>query len=326
MNRTAAITGATGFIGWNLCEYLRDEGWSVRALVRPGSSKPTPTGVERLVVPLKRDELAQSLESSEVVFHLAALTRAPNYSAYARINAQATHEVGLAARSTATRLVYVSSQGRPGGPGTTTEAPRREQDPPAPVSAYGASKLAGEKALQQIDGLRAVVVRPSAVYGPRDKDFLILFQLASWGLFPVIGDPRTSYTLIHVRDLVRGLEIAGRSREALGRAFFLGHREAVTSEDILRAIAGAVGRSHRPFRIPRSLLWSLCSLGNLCSVVGRTGALNRSRYKELTADGFVCCVEESETTLGFAARIPLVEGIAETAAWYREHGRVRPAP
>jgi len=324
VNRTAAVTGATGFIGWNLCEWLRDEGWSVRALVRPGSGKPTPAGVERLVVPLKQDELALSLQFAEVVFHLAALTRAPNYSAYARINAQGTHEVGLAARRTATRLVYVSSQAA-GGPGTT-ETPRREQDLPAPVSAYGASKLAGEKALQQIDGLCWVVVRPSAVYGPRDKDFLILFQLAVWGLFPVIGDPRTAYTLIHVRDLVRGLEIAGRSSEAIGQEFFLGHPEACTSEDILRAIADAVGRSHRPFRVPRSLLWSLCSLGNLGSVVGRTGALNRSRYAELTADGFVCCVEKFATMLGFEATIPIAEGIAETAAWYREHGLLRPAP
>ena len=90
------------------------------------------------------------------------------------------------------------------GPGTV-ESPARESQVPRPVSFYGRSKLAGEQAVQALEGLRLGIVRPPGVYGPRDKDFLALFRMGSRGWFPLLGSPDTGFSLIHVDDTVDAL-------------------------------------------------------------------------------------------------------------------------
>ena len=188
------------------------------------------------------------------------------------------------------------------------------------MSLYGRSKLAGELVLQELRGLRFTVVRSPAVYGPRDRDFLFLFKLARWGLFPILNDPASAYTLIDIHDLIDALLALPEQPAAWGEVFFVGHPDAVTQTDLGRTLMAAVGRRYRRIRVPAIVLRLLSELGELGSLVGRPGLLNRSRYRELTAPGFVCSVDKARDRLGIVAQINLHEGFAQTAAWYREQG------
>jgi nucleoside-diphosphate-sugar epimerase len=320
----AVVTGATGFIGWHLCERLRDAGWSVRAVVRPGTAKPVPPGVERHESALVASQLGSAFDSTAVVVHVAGTIWAPNEATFFRVNAGATREVAQAASQAGARLVYVSSQAAAGPSGPDTL--RRETDVPQPCSAYGRSKLAGELAIRQVHDLRWTILRPVAVYGPMDRNFLAVFRLARAGIFPVPSSLATPYMLIHVSDLVAAIECAIGSAAAVHETMFIGHPSVHSTESFLEAVAAAVGRPCRPFVMPRLLLRALAAAGTVAMHLGRPPVLDHSRLRELTAGRFICDVGRARAVLGFEAAIDLPEGFARTAAWYREQGLLRPGP
>ncbi|MFQ5701794.1 MAG: NAD-dependent epimerase/dehydratase family protein [Acidobacteriota bacterium] len=321
MAPAAVVTGATGFIGWHLCSCLQRAGWRVKALVRTGSPKPLPGGVERVPAVLERTRLVETFRDADTVFHLAGVTRARNRGGYEAVNVRTAAQVGLAARDTGARLVLVSSLAA-AGPGTARR-PRREEDPEAPVSDYGVSKLRGEGQVRRIDGLRWTIARPCAVFGPRDGGFRPLFRMASRGLFPLPAAPATAYSLIYVDDLARGLELLGKADEALYEVFFLAHEEPTTLDAFMRCLAQVLGRPYRPIRLPRAALRLATELSGLAHLVGRTPVLTRSRYRELTAGSFVCSTRKAESCLRFKALVPPAEGIRMAAAWYARGEGVR---
>lgn len=323
MSRPAVVTGGTGFIGWSLCERLRDRGTEVRAVVRPSSSNPLPDGIIRADAPLSAEAMAAACAGAGVVFHLAGLTRAPSYEAFLRVNAEGARQAALAARDAGAFFVLVSSMAA-GGPGTA-ERPRRESDPDEPVSDYGRSKLAGERQIEQIEGLRHAVVRPPGVYGPRDRDFLTLFAMASRGVFPMLGSPEVSYSLIHVDDvnnaLLRIADAGMAGDDSVERqTFYVGHPEPFRQGDFPALLSAVLNRRVRRVPVPRAVLRTLSELGELGSMLGRPAVINRSRYRELTAPGFVCSAQKLEERVGVRAEIDVERGFAETAAWYRERG------
>ena len=150
-------------------------------------------------------------------------------------------------------MVHVSSQAA-AGPGRrrSTRGPRKTRPVPAAPTARRSSPASGWS--KQTDGLAWTIVRPVAVYGPRDRAFLPLFRLARAGVSPIMGDPAACYMLIHVADLVAAIEGAARQDAAIHRTFFVGHPTPHRADAILAAIAGSVGRSSRVIPVPRALL------------------------------------------------------------------------
>ena len=322
--RIAVVTGGTGFIGWNLCETLRDAGWIVRAVVRPSSSNPLPDGVERWDADLNAAAMQQAVDGADVVYHLAGVTRARNLAGFRRVNADGAREAAIASRDAGAFFLMVSSQAA-GGPGTPSSV-RTEADPPAPASDYGLSKLDGEAAVAAVEGLHYAIVRPPGVYGPRDKDFFVLFDAARRGLAPRLGSAAKAYTLIHVDDAVAALRAvadAGTSGNGSvdGGVFFIGHPEPVTQGELLTQVASAVGRRARQIPIPLPVLRLLAEFGELQGVItGRPAVLNRTRFRELAAPGFVCSVDKIAEAIGWRARIDHARGLEHTARWYRDVG------
>jgi nucleoside-diphosphate-sugar epimerase len=317
------VTGATGFLGWAVASRLRDSGWRVRAVIRPGSGKPTPARVERVTATLRAADLVPICASADTIIHLAGLTKAPSAERFRRVNVDGTREVAEAARRTGARLVHISSQAV-AGPGTP-ERPAVEDDPPHPITAYAISKRLAEDAVRSMAELRWTILRPSAVYGPGDRAFLPLFRLARMGLFPLVGDPRVSYTLVYVDDVARAVEMAALSDAARGDVFFVGHRDAVSAGRLTAALADELGRTHRPLRIPAALVWAAAMLGEGVSRAGRPQNLDGSRWTELRAAGFVCSVSKAARVLGFEAKVDLTDGLARTARWYTDAGWLSPA-
>jgi len=174
--------------------------------------------------------------------------------------------------------------------------------------------------LRATGGLAWTIVRPCAVYGPRDRGFLPLFRMGRRGFFLVPSNPATAFTLIHVDDLVRAVLLAASEPRALGETLFIGHAVPRSGDDLLRAIAAAEGRAFRPVRVPAPLFTAAARLGDLAWKAGVKPLIDSGRLVELRAAGFVCAVDRAREVLGFSAATDLETGVAATARWYREQG------
>jgi nucleoside-diphosphate-sugar epimerase len=326
-DQNVAVTGASGFLGWHVATRLRDQGWCVTAVVRAGTRNPVPDGVQIEESPLDSNALARAIDGAAVVIHAAGVTRAARDATFAAVNTQGTAAVVEAANRAGARMLLVSSQAAAGA--GTPQRPARESDPPHPLTAYGRSKLAAEHVVRTTAAHHWLIVRPPAIYGPRDRQFLPLFRLASRGWFPLAAPPSTAFTLMHVDDAAEAIARAAeqlaaggepRGQGVDGATMFLGHRVARTTEQLLRALAAAYRRPYRPNRVPPWLLRAAAWTGDLERAIGRVPLLDRARLTELQAPGFVCAVDVSAKLLGVTAAIDLDEGVRRTAAWYRAAG------
>jgi dihydroflavonol-4-reductase len=319
--RTVAVTGATGFIGRHLTADLVERGVEVRAIVRPDSPNAAPSGAEIVRASLKASALADAFAGIDAVVHLAGVVSAVDAETYAAVNAGGTREVAAAAAAAGVRLVHVSSLAA-AGPAPASR-PRSEDDPPGPITPYGQSKLDSERALRALPSLRWTVLRPGVVYGPGDRAVLPLFKVAAGLVAPVVGRPGAAYTFVYISDVVRAIE-AALEGTAVGGTFFVGHPEPVTPRGLLETIQKTIGRRSPLIRIPMPVTRVAAEV---CDVVGRvTGRamlINRWRYAELAAEGFVCRVDRMRDVLGVTAAVDLASGIAKTAEWYRREGWLR---
>jgi nucleoside-diphosphate-sugar epimerase len=280
--------------------------------------------VERQDVALQARDLARVLAGSDVLVHAAGLNRSPSSEHLLAANERVTREVVHAANAVGVRVVLVSSQAA-GGTGTP-ERPRREDDAPRPMTPYGRSKLAGEAVVRSLADVPWTILRPSSVYGPRDRQFLPLFKLAVRGIFPLVASPAAAFTVIYVEDLARAVVLAASDRERSGDTLFLGHSEAPGADALLSALAAAVGRPYRPTRLSPIALRAVAFLGDLSWKAGREPLLDTSRLAELQSEGFVCAVDRARDILGFTAGTPLDAGLERTAAWYRDAGWLSALP
>jgi len=299
-----AVTGATGFIGRHLVSHLSSRGDAVVQVGRP----------------LEREPLARAFRGAETVVHLAGVVSTVREEEYFAVNVGGARAVAEASRESGARLVHVSSLAA-AGPAPPT-APRAEEDPPAPMTAYGRSKLEGERAIAAVTGLRWIVLRPGVVYGPGDRALLPLFVLAARGVLPLVGRANAAYTFVHVADLVRAIA-AAVDQDTAGEVVFVGHPQPVTTRALLESVGAAVGRAALIVRVPLPVLRVAALLGDAGGALrGRPLPINSRRYAELATEGFVCRVDRLRDRLGVSAQVELDEGLAETAAWYRREGRL----
>jgi nucleoside-diphosphate-sugar epimerase len=316
-SRSASVTGATGFLGWHVVQAFLDAGWHVRGIVRPGSRKPLPEAAERIEASLDARSLIRAFDTCDVVVHLAGLTRAARELQFAAVNVEGTCAALEAAGAAGARLLLVSSQAA-AGPGTPT-CPTREDATARPLTAYGRSKLMAEEVVRAAAGVPWIILRPSAVYGPRDRQFLPMFRLARHGIFPLIVHPDTPFTFLYVEDAAKAV-VAAANTCVTGETVFIGHSQAETAGAFLRSIAHACGRTYRPVRVSGALLRALALAGEVAWRAGYQPLLDLSRLAELGAGGFVCSVDRAREVIGFSAATPLREGVERTLRWYRESG------
>jgi nucleoside-diphosphate-sugar epimerase len=290
----------------------------VMAVVRPESTHTAPVGVTVVRAPLAAAALREAFKGAGSVVHLAGAVNALTSDTYTAVNVEGTRAVAEAAHAVGARLIHVSSLAAAGP--ASAAAPRAEDDPPNPLTPYGRSKLASEEIVTGTAGLAWTILRPAAVYGPGDRAMLPLFRLANRGILPLVGRPGAAYTFVHVGDVVRAIDAAIDAR-APGDICFVGHPRPVTAREILEAIRMAVGRPAQLIRVPDVLTLAAAAA---CDIAGRMSGrplpLNRWRYRELSAKGFVCRVDRLRERLGVVAAIDLPAGMRETAEWYRREG------
>jgi nucleoside-diphosphate-sugar epimerase len=322
--RNALITGGTGFIGSHLAERLRDLDWKVSALVRDPDKLKFLDGSGVRILPGDLQNLPELPGDIDVVFHLAGLTKALQTAFYYKINQEGTASFldALVKLKPGPRVVLLSTFAA-AGPGDAAR-PRREDDPPAPVSPYGDSKLQGEReALARKHLLQTAIVRVGAVYGPRDADFLDYFKTIKRGLLPSFGRKRRLMTVCYVRDLVDGLLAVAGSSGPSGEIYNIGHPEPCAMDDIGRAAARALGVRARRLVLPLSLVYAVAYFREKRSAGKKAPtAVHRAKVTEYRQSGWVADVGKARERLGFTAATPLEEGIRETIDWYKSAGRL----
>jgi len=270
-----------------------------------------------------REVVAGCVSRSDVVYHLAGLTRSRRKAELMAVNGDATGRLAGEARAGGCRLVYLSSLAA-AGPCTSANAVA-ENCTASPVSTYGESKLQGERLLREKLGEKGwTIIRAPAVYGPRDKDVLFLFRLARRGIILQVRNAMGEVSVIHVSDLVRALILAGTSPAADGRIYHVSDGRVHHRDDIADAIRSAVGRGV-PVPLPAILLRAVGLAGDLSGLLtGRTALLNSDKAEESVQCGWVCDDARIREELGFKAAISLEEGFRRTCDWYRETGWLRP--
>jgi dihydroflavonol-4-reductase len=320
------VTGANGFIGSHLCEALLAQGYQVRCMVRRSSDlkfiRDLP--VEWSYADVRdTDSLRQACRGVTAVCHCAALTRAVDEETFFRVNtrgAEALARVCTEENPGLERFLFLSSQAA-AGPSSSPDDYVDESRSPRPITWYGKSKWAAEQALQAMTGrLPLTIVRPSAVFGPRDRDFLSYFELVKRGLNLQIGRREREVSLIYVRDLVRAILLALESDVAPGQTYFA-CGPAVSYSDLSAAIARALGKKPVRLALPEAVLAPIGAWARIqARLTGKPALLNDQRVLDLRQPYWLCSGEKARRELGFAATCDLDTAVQETASWYLANG------
>lgn len=317
------VTGATGFVGAHLVKVLRARGDSVTALVRRRAlAEKQGWGSDvRLINGDLGDEAAlhEACAGADVVYHVAGKISARDIADYMATNRDGTANVLEAARDGGVRrFLYVSSLAV-GGP-TTPGHPIDETRPPAPVTNYGRSKLAGEVLVQAMP-MAWTIIRPPVVYGEWDRATLKIFQLAKTGFVPLFGDGSQELSVIHAEDLAHAIVAAATSPAAAGHVYYATHPSVTTSRALALAMGHTLGKRPRIVGVPpvvvRGLLWTM---GAYAHIAGRATLLSPDKGSEYLAPAWVCRSDALTRDTGWRAQVDLETGVRRAANWYREAG------
>lgn len=330
MQELALVTGGSGFIGSEVIRALNKKGVRVRALLRKTSPRVNLQGAEfEETLGDLNDEasLRKAVQGVDYIFHIAGVINAKTHADFFKFNGEGT---GLLAKVCAEetphlkRFVYVSSLAA-SGPATSLE-PRNEGQKEQPISVYGQSKLQGEIELKKWAKYPFSIVRPPAVYGPRDKGIFEFIKLVNSGLIPVFkGKNETGqkyYSVVHVEDLVNGiLETAFSPKLSRQETFFICGDGVFSWQQIMSHISQTLGK--RAVRVPLpDLAWKglACFFSGLGKITKKQYPLTADKLMELDQDYWICSNKLAKEKMGFSPKHSMQQGMQHTIRWYQENG------
>jgi nucleoside-diphosphate-sugar epimerase len=318
------VTGATGFIGSHLVDELLWKGYEVAALIRESSDLRWLRGkrVEFIYGDLLGKGRLPPLKGFAHIFHLGGTTRALRRRDFYRTNHEGTERLIDAARHIRglKRFVYLSSQAAAGP--AREERPQMEEDPVCPVSPYGKSKLHGEEAVLSCrDKFHVTILRPCAVYGPRDAYMLELFKRISKGYFPLLGKAPIYLSFCYVEDLVQALLLSVQRDHPSGEVFFIADGERYSLDFFADVVSSALHVKLHKMHIPLWVAWFYAAAADGWGLVRRRPAsFHRGKCAEASQRSWVCDISKAKKQLGFRPRFRLEAGVKVTLRWYREKG------
>lgn len=330
MNLNLLVTGASGFIGSFVVEEALRRGMEVWAGVRKSSSRQYLQDSRIHLIELDFSSAATLREQLrghrfDYVVHAAGATKCLRTDDFFRVNTEGTkHLVDalLALDMPLRRFVYLSSLSVFGA--IREEQPYQEideNDMPRPNTAYGRSKLEAERYLDSIgNDFPYIVLRPTGVYGPREKDYFLMAKSIKQHMDFSVGFRRQDITFVYVEDVVQAVFLAF-DHGMNGRKYFLSDGNVYQSSDFSNYIHDALGR---PFRVRLTApLWVLRLVTRVGEwwgrATGRMTALNNDKYNILRQRNWRCNIEPAMDELGYHARFDLKRGTDLTIRWYQEN-------
>lgn len=323
------VTGATGFIGYHLVKKLLNHGHQLFCLARINSDHKKLTDLGAQIVPgdlLEPQSFTHSLNQCEMVFHVAGVTKSIDSKGYYSGNQQTTHNLVGAITpppKTRKRLIFISSQAA-AGPSISPLFGDTIMDS-TPVSAYGRSKRAAEQEVEQArEKLDYVILRPSVVFGPGDREMLPLFKAALSGIIPHAGFRDFPANFIYIEDLIRAILLAAESDRTTGKTYFV-HDGNPSSWKIMNSLIGRQC-NHRAVVLPIALplLMITCHISGMISKIRKKPAyINPDKWHEIKQPGWLCSNRKLQEDTAFSAQWSLSDAVSETAEWYRQQGWIK---
>jgi UDP-glucose 4-epimerase len=325
MKKKVLITGASGFVGYHLIEEALQHNLDVYVAVRKSSSTDHLRSFNiQYTYPNFDDLIALKKELQEkqydYIIHAAAVTRALTQREYDTVNADYTYNLAAAAKTADINLkgfVFISSLAAV-GPLNNINGIITEDTSPRPITAYGKSKLLAEDRLKSISSLNYTILRPTAVYGPRDTGIYVFFKQLKKGIEPYIGQEAQKLSFIYVKDLakvtLRALYTCDQQTYNVADGnFYTKYELGTLAREILKLRAVKV---HIPVNFTRILATVSEKVGYLTN---KAAILNTDKLKELTAANWSCDIERAKQDLGFYPAYDLKKGLTETLHWYKEN-------
>jgi nucleoside-diphosphate-sugar epimerase len=321
------VTGASGFLGSHVAEQLAREGHVVRALVRKTSNRKFLESLPKIELAEgsveQADRVDEAMKGVDAVIHSAGLVKARSREEFFATNVTGTENMLSAAKKHAPKLrrfVFVSSlaavgPARAGKPVSPTQEP-------TPVTHYGRSKLAAERAVIAAKGeLPVTVIRPPFIYGPRDLESLQIFQFANRGVRLTYGDGSTAMSVVYAADAASACVRAIDADVPSGSAFFVDDGKVYTLKEMMIAIEESLGKkAFFRFGIPLPVVKGYATLSEAYGkVTNKAMMVTRDKYRELT-ESWVCASDDTRKALGWAPQVSWPEGTRLAAEWYRDQG------
>lgn len=320
------ITGASGFLGYHLIQAAEQAGLKVVAAVRKSSHTDHLQEFDLEYADLDFSSIDQltkhiSEQSYDYIIHASGATKAKSQEDYNLINALYSRNLAIAASSAQGNLqkfVYVSSLAAI-GPLDDLSQQIDDQTAPHPITPYGESKLLAEKYLSEIPALPLIVIRPTAIYGPREKDIFILFKSINSGWEPHIGRFEQQLSFVYVTDLARVI-IKALASPLTGKTYNVSDGSVYNRYSLADGVKKALSKKTFTIHLPVSAVHALAQAMDLIySKSELTPALNKQKMPELTAVNWACNIKSIRNDLHFNPQYDLERGLHETILWYKEN-------
>lgn len=338
------VTGASGFIGSFLVDEGLKRGYQVWAGMRKSGSRKYLTHPDCQFIELDfasperlRSQLAAAQSEFggwDMIVHAAGATKCVHREDFFRTNTEGTrhfiealHDLKMQPE----RFIFISSLSvygairenavRKATPDNAwIYAPITEADEPQPNTAYGESKLEAERYLKS-SGMPYVIIRPTGVYGPREKDYFIMAQSIKQHVDFCVGYRPQEITFVYVKDLVQAVYLA-MEKDVIGREFFISDGGVYHSTEFSDLIHEELGRPLMiRIKAPVWFLRIVCSVsGTLSAWRGKATTLNQDKYHILCQRNWQCDIAPAIKELGYQPEYPLKRGVKETIDWYKKEG------
>jgi nucleoside-diphosphate-sugar epimerase len=317
-------TGANGFVGSHLGDLLLSEGnLQVRTLVRKSADL---RWLENKPVELAFAELTGSVENLmpavrgvEVVYHIAGATKTLRKQTLYDVNQRGTEKLiqaCLAQNPQPKRMIIMSSAGAVGP--SPTDEPLNEDVQPRPVTEYGRSKLAGEEVARgYMDRLSITILRPAAVYGPRDMELLPLFKSIGRGVAPRPGLYSGRLNMCHGQDAARAAIQVAQTEAAGSETFFIGG-ENTDQRTMAQVAAQALGRKRLlHLAIPKPIVRLTMLTSSLAEKIGRKPRIfKHQNARRILARNWTLDDSKARRVFGYQPHFDLTSGVKNTIDWY----------
>lgn len=324
--KKVVLTGASGFIGSHLAEYLFNIGFEVHCIVRKSSNLKWISNPEYIIHTCGLEEIQPlkiALENAIYIFHIAGTVAGFKYEDYYHGNVTLTENLLSAVLlcDVKPEKIVVTSSLAVGGP-STKEKPVSEEDGFHPVVMYGKAKVEQERiCLKYRDKLPIAIARPSTISGEREAELFQFIETVNNGVVPLVGFSDKYLSIIYISDLIDGLYNMAISENTAGQAYYISSEEQVSWRELKDMIAKILGKNPITLQLPKPLIKFVGALFGLNGrIKGKPATFDSEKAKEGLQEAWTCSVEKAKRDFGFEQKVSIKEGLERAIAWYKKEG------
>lgn len=323
MKEKVLITGASGFLGFHLIEAALEKNLDVYAGIRKSSDIKHLSHLPISFINLDLSNLNNLTEiisknQYDYIIHAAGITKAKTQIHYNVVNADYTYNLALAVKHSGIALkkfIFISSLAAL-GPLENIEGIINESTKPSPVTDYGRSKLLSETKLQQLP-MPLVILRPTAIYGPREKDLFLLFKFVKRGYEMYIGKVSQRLSFVYAKDMA-DVTINALDNPNNG-SYNISDGNSYNRYDFAKYLKLIMKKKTIKFYLPYSLVKLIgITLEKIGDLFNKTPVINEDKLNEITGRNWVCSIEKAKNELNFKPLFNLETGLVKTLQWYKK--------